>query len=88
MQLVTIDGQDICNKKDLHAHLAKALDFPAYYGGNLDALSDMLTSLQIDTSIQIVHLADLYEHLGEYTDKFLNLLTIVAEKNAFLTILG
>ena len=35
-----------------HADLAKALDFPAYYGKNLDALHDCLTDLP-DTQLVI-----------------------------------
>lgn len=37
---------------DAHADLARALDFPAYYGHNLDALHDCLTDLN-DTQLVI-----------------------------------
>ena len=32
MQTLIIDGQDLYGQKDLHDYLAKALDFPSYYG--------------------------------------------------------
>lgn len=35
MQTLIIDGQDLYGQKDLHDYLAKALDFPSYYGATL-----------------------------------------------------
>ena len=88
MQILIIDGQDLYGQKDLHEYLAKALDFPSYYGANLDALYDMLTSRQTPTTIYLVNLDALSGHLGAtYNKKFLKLLLDVEEKNAFLTIL-
>ncbi|MGH2101221.1 MULTISPECIES: barstar family protein [Aerococcus] len=88
MQTLIIDGQDLYGQKDLHDYLAKTLDFPSYYGANLDALHDMLTSRQTPTIIYLVNLDALSNHLGAtYSKKFLKLLMDVEEKNAFLTIL-
>lgn len=88
MQILIIDGQDLYGQKDLHDYLAKAQDFPSYYGANLDALYDMLTSRQTPTTIYLVNLDALSGHLGAtYNKKFLKLLLDVEEKNAFLTIL-
>lgn len=42
---VTIDCGHAADKKELHARIAAALDFPAWYGHNLDALMDCLTDL-------------------------------------------
>lgn len=88
MQTLIIDGQDLYGQKDLHDYLAKALDFPSYYGANLDALHDMLTSLQEVTNIYLLNLDALADHIGSgYTKKLVKLLLDVEEKNAFLTIL-
>lgn len=88
MQTLIIDGQDLYGKKDLHDHIAKALDFPSYYGANLDALNDMLASLQEVTNIYLLNLDALADHIGSgYTKKLVKLLLDVEEKNAFLTIL-
>ena len=40
-----LDCKEICSRAGMHAALAEKLGFPAWYGGNLDALRDMLTSL-------------------------------------------
>ena len=31
------------DKKDIHSHLAQQLEFPPYYGNNLDALYDVMS---------------------------------------------
>lgn len=41
---VCLDGKDVDSKKKFHQSLAKQADFPAFYGENLDALWDVLTS--------------------------------------------
>jgi ribonuclease inhibitor len=87
MYRITIDGQDIFDRTDLHDYLAYALDFPEYYGRNLDALHDLLMSHQEKLEIQIIHFDELHDHLGHYADHFLKLLLDVAEKNAFITVL-
>ena len=42
---VRLDGSAVKNKRDLLAALAAGLRFPAYFGGNWDALLDCLRSL-------------------------------------------
>lgn len=41
----TIDLSKICSAKVIHNILAQTLDFPDWYGHNLDALYDCLTEL-------------------------------------------
>ena len=40
---------DCATKQELHILIADALDFPAWYGHNLDALMDCLTDLEETT---------------------------------------
>lgn len=49
---VTIDCGGCADKKELHARIAAALDFPDWYGHNLDALMDCLTDLE-DTHVTL-----------------------------------
>lgn len=42
---ITIDCASIHTRQDLHRLFAEALSFPDWYGNNLDALHDCLTSL-------------------------------------------
>ena len=41
---VRIIGARCANQETLHAYIAKKLDFPDYYGANLSALADCLSS--------------------------------------------
>ena len=42
MKTIRIDVTNIKTVKALHIYLAYMLEFPAYYGRNLDALRDLL----------------------------------------------
>lgn len=42
---VTIDCGGCADKKELHARIAAAMNFPHWYGHNLDALRDCLIDL-------------------------------------------
>ncbi|WP_047153092.1 barstar family protein [Aneurinibacillus tyrosinisolvens] len=43
MQKIVLEGKEIHTKEDLHAVLKMKLQFPDYYGENLDALWDCLS---------------------------------------------
>ena len=68
MKLV-LDGEKICNREDLHQQMKAVLDFPEWYGGNLDALYDCLTDLMEEVNIRILHTSALEERLGGYARK-------------------
>lgn len=46
MEAITLHCAGIETKQQLHAALASALNFPEWYGHNLDALYDCLTELR------------------------------------------
>ncbi len=45
MQMVYLDTRKLTDKEASHEYLRDMLDFPEYYGANLDALYDCLTDL-------------------------------------------
>lgn len=51
--IMEIDGNLI--KKDGHDYLMEVLDFPDYYGKNLDALYDCLCEIGVETEIVLVN---------------------------------
>lgn len=46
-----IDCRQIDSRSELHRTLAETLDFPEWYGHNLDALYDLLTARRVDTHL-------------------------------------
>lgn len=50
---VELRARAFATREELHAHLARELAFPAYYGGNLDALWDCLSEVCQPVTIRI-----------------------------------
>ncbi len=46
MKQITLDGNLLANAAKVHDYLKEMLEFPEYYGKNLDALHDCLTDLE------------------------------------------
>ncbi len=72
MELKTyiVDGQRMTSREQAHAYLQEVLALPAWYGKNLDALYDCLTSLPA-CEIRLRN-ADAVRQMGEYGQKLLN----------------
>ncbi len=63
---ITIDCGLIEDRTGFHETVAKALNFPAWYGGNLDALHDCLTDIPTETRIRFQNWEALENRLGSY----------------------
>ena len=53
MKKVILDLSLPGNIKEVHEYIAEEMEFPAYYGNNLDALYDMLTAVGTPTAVGI-----------------------------------
>ena len=80
MKVVILDGTTCPTKETLHQHLARELNFPDWYGENLDALFDCLTSVSEEVTLTL-DLSALTESLGPYAQRVGKVLNRAAEKN-------
>ena len=83
MKTFVLNGADVMGREDLHRKLAEGLDFPEWYGGNLDALYDCLTDLE-ETTIRITDRGELEITLGDYVNKVFRVLRDAAAENTRL----
>ncbi len=82
MDFTVIDCTYVTGADSLHDALKTALDFPDYYGKNLDALFDCLTDIDHRVHLVLAH----FEALGDWTGGFRAVLTDAAAENPLLTV--
>ena len=77
---VVIQGSKLTYKKKLHQILKQKLKFPDYYGENLDALWDCLTTdIKLPLTIEWVDFQESKALLGDYAENTLEIFN-AAEK--------
>lgn len=64
-----IDLKDIAKKEEFHELLAKELPLPDYYGGNLDALYDILTEYGEGWNLIFYNILQAEPQLSDYLTK-------------------
>lgn len=84
--ILFLDGREITNKQQLHCRIKSQLDLPDYYGENLDALWDLLSSEADELLIRLIHREDMIESMGEYAESFLELLEDLKSENPQITL--
>ena len=70
MTTYDISLKEIYRADELHELLAETLSFPDYYGGNLDALYDVLTTKPRGWVLHFIECEDAEVSLGKYYNKF------------------
>ena len=66
MKQAILDGRLIQSRQQVHASFARQLDLPAWYGANLDALHDCLTSMKDEVRVVLAHPDLLEKTLGSW----------------------
>lgn len=82
METIFLDGNKMTSKCEAHKYIKEVLNFPDYYGENLDALWDMLSVNSEMVSIFLLHEEELYENLGEYGKLIVELFHEAADSNS------
>lgn len=81
MKKIVIDGEKITSMSDFHDFVSKELDFPSFYGRNLDAMYDCLTDIAVETEIVVENFDKLEYELGKYAAIILKVLEDASEVN-------
>ena len=72
-ELYTIDFSNVEHYMEIHFIIQKALDFPDYYGGSLDALWDCLTDMVgRPVHVQIIGLEVIEKNFDDYAKKLID----------------
>ena len=81
MMKIILDGNDILNREDFFEAVNQSLDFPDYFGNNLDALYDVLTEDFEEKTIVVKGIEQSSDEMKDYMKKFRRLCDDVAEEN-------
>lgn len=81
MKYITLNGKEMLTKEDVHPYLKDKLSIKEYYGNNLDALWDVLSTYNKVLQIELLHHDDLLENLGEYGQAIVQLFHDATEEN-------
>lgn len=79
VKYVILEGEKLLRRKEAHPYLAQMLDFPDYYGKNLDALFDCLT--QLNGYSVVLENGEILRQSGGYGAKLLEVFKEAAEAN-------
>jgi ribonuclease inhibitor len=66
MKEIILDGKEMTDKTSAHKYIKKQMNFPDYYGENLDALWDLLSTTSTSTTIYLINEHEIINNLGEY----------------------
>ena len=80
MKIILLDGAVINDFSDIHNKFKSQLNFPDYYGENLDALYDMLTDISEKTIIISVNSKLFEEKFTKKWSAFLRLMKDIEEE--------
>lgn len=81
MKEIQLNGAKMFDKASTHAYLKRKLALPDYYGENLDALWDCLSTDMELKKITIYKSQTIIENLGPYGEALITLFQEVSEEN-------
>lgn len=89
MHTVTLNGEKMTSVETTHQYLASKLCFPEYYGGNLDALWDILSTISEPIEIRLINKDKLIYYMGDYAEELLNVIhdAVVLNEKIYFDIL-
>ena len=86
MKEIRLNGAKMVDKAATHAYLKRKLTLPGYYGNNLDALWDCLSTDFVQKKIIIHKPEAMIKNLGSYGEAIIKLFKEVAEENKYIEV--
>ncbi len=80
MKNLTIDFSQFEDSRQVHEYLAAQLSFPEYYGKNLDALYDVLSTYHENLWINLIPSGK------EFEDGFMQVFQVVSFESAYVEV--
>lgn len=71
MKIVLLNGEKMTSKKNTFLHIKYKLNQPSFYGNNLDALWDILSSINEPINIILYNKVFMDKYLGEYANSII-----------------
>lgn len=84
MKEINIDIRHVTDKEELHKAIKQGLNFPEYYGKNLDALHDSLTDITEPTQVVFTGIRNCKsasDEMSEYVDKLVKVMQDAGEES-------
>jgi ribonuclease inhibitor len=86
MKEIHLNGSRMTDKASTHGYLKRKLALPDYYGENLDALWDCLTTDFSGKKIIIHKPQTIVDNLGSYGEAIIQLFREAEEENEFIQV--
>ncbi|MBQ3848121.1 MAG: barstar family protein [Clostridia bacterium] len=83
---IKIDLKGFTTKQEAHDIMRKAFKDSEYYGSNLDALHDVLTTVMKDTKVILKNRDKVIPEMQDYTDGIIRVFEDSAKENGHLTL--
>lgn len=78
---IELDGKKMLNKELTHEYIKWKLKLPEYYGKNLDALWDILSTFDKDIRIIFLNTDCAIENLGDYGQSLIQVFQDARDEN-------
>lgn len=78
---IVLDGAEITDKEQLHKIFRDALNLEEFYGCNMDALYDVLSTYSEKIEIMLLNVDILQENIPFYAERLISMIRVAAEEN-------
>ena len=83
---IILDCKEMSSKEKAHEYIMKKMNFPDYYGKNLDALYDILSTYDKEVYVKFINFESLFKQLGDYAVSLIDVFREAEEENTKLSL--